>query len=47
MNALRSLLYAIARAIGDLQAIRRGPKAVVKRQIRKAGYRQVGKLFRF
>ncbi len=39
----RSLLYAIARLIGDIQAARKGTRAVGMRIARKAVLRQVGK----
>jgi hypothetical protein len=46
MNSLRSWLYWWARVIGDLQAIRRGPNAIVRRLVRKAVGRQAGRLLR-
>jgi hypothetical protein len=50
MNALRSLLYKLASLLGDINAIRRGPKAVMKRVVRKATTRStlkaLDKLFR-
>lgn len=33
---MRSLLYAIARLLGDARAIQRGPVAIGKRIVRKA-----------
>ena len=39
MNALRSLLYALARLLGDVNAISRGPDAVARRIVRKSLYR--------
>lgn len=32
---MRSLLYSIARAIGDAKAVSKGPRAIVKREERK------------
>jgi hypothetical protein len=50
ISALRSWLYWLARALGDYQAVRRGPEAVVKRLARRqAGRitgRWLGRLFR-
>lgn len=36
---LRSALYRAARLMGDAEAIRQGPRAIVKRQVRKRAYR--------
>ncbi len=36
---LRSVLYRLARVIGDLNAVYRGPKATMKRAGRKMFYR--------
>jgi hypothetical protein len=36
---VRSALYLIARLLGDVNAVRRGPKAVGKRLARKAAHR--------
>jgi hypothetical protein len=44
LNQLRRLLYMLARMIGDLNAVRRGPKAVAKRIARKAAGRQFGRI---
>jgi hypothetical protein len=50
LNQFRSLLYFVARLAGDLNAIRRGPGAVVKRLGRKslgrAAGRSINRLFR-
>jgi hypothetical protein len=46
MNALRSLLYWLARLLGDYQAIRKGPSAMARRYARKVTGRQAGKLLR-
>jgi len=47
---MRSLLYALARLMGDINAVQRGPGAVVKRIGRKVVLRGagglVGKLFK-
>jgi hypothetical protein len=40
---MRSFLYALARLLGDLTAIRRGPKAVAHRLVRKVAYRGVSR----
>ena len=39
----RSLLYLLARLIGDIQAARRGPRAMFLRLGRKAVLREVGR----
>jgi hypothetical protein len=44
INALRSALYGLARLLGDVQAIRRGPKAIVKRLARRQAGRMTGRL---
>ncbi|MDK2855977.1 MAG: hypothetical protein PWQ41_1778 [Bacillota bacterium] len=50
ISALRSGLYGLARLLGDIQAVSRGPKATAKRAARriagKAVSRMLGKLFR-
>jgi len=43
MNALRSYLYLLARLIGDFQAARRGPRAIMLRIGRKAVLREAGR----
>lgn len=40
---VRSFLYCFARFLGDVNAIRRGPKAVIKREVRKVLLRTAGK----
>lgn len=40
MNSLRSLLYALARLLGDIQAIRKG--TYHKRLVRKYAHRKTG-----
>jgi hypothetical protein len=44
MNALRTLLYAIARAIGDYQAVKRG--RIAQRLQRRALGRLLSRIFR-
>jgi hypothetical protein len=50
ISALRSVLYALARFLGDVSAIQRGPDAMAKRLARRAAGkvtgRMLGKLFR-
>jgi hypothetical protein len=47
---LRTLLYTLAKLLGDVNAVRRGPKAIGQRLMRrvagKATGRMLGKLFR-
>jgi hypothetical protein len=43
INTIRRVLYTLARFLGDVQAIRRGPKAILKRVVRKVVYRNVNK----
>jgi hypothetical protein len=40
--SLSSTLYALARLSRDINAVRRGPRAVVKRAIRKQLYKAAG-----
>jgi len=40
----RSLLYALARLLGDVQAVRKGPRAVARRIARRAAGRAAGRL---
>ncbi len=42
MTSLRSILYFLARLLGDAQAISRGPGAILKRVMRKALGRGMG-----
>lgn len=44
MNALRSLLYFLARLLGDANAISKGPSAIAKRVVRKAAGRKLGSI---
>jgi hypothetical protein len=50
ISALRSLLYTLARLLGDISAVRRGPEAMVKRLARRQAGRMtsrvLGKWFR-
>jgi hypothetical protein len=43
---IRRNLYRGARILGDVQAIKRGPAAVVKRTERRLLWRFLGRLFR-
>jgi hypothetical protein len=47
---MRNLLYALARLLGDLNAISRGPEAIARRVVRKSLYRTlfgwINRLFR-
>jgi hypothetical protein len=45
LNALRRALYVFARLLGDVNAVRRGPKAIVKHQVNKAIGRRTRRLF--
>jgi len=40
---LRSLLYVLARLLGDVNAVSRGPGAIAKRIARKGAYRGAAK----
>ena len=40
---MRSALYMLARLLGDWQAARKGPRAILMRLGRKAVLREVGK----
>jgi hypothetical protein len=48
MNGLRSFLYAFARLLGDLNAIRKGTvgKRIARRAVGRMAGRGIGKLFR-
>lgn len=41
---MRSLLYTLARLLGDAQAISKGPSAIAKRVVRKAAWRSFGSI---
>lgn len=41
--SLRSFFYSLARLLGDLNAIRRGPSAMLRRAARKAAGRVAGR----
>lgn len=43
LNELRKALYAAARVTGDVNAIKKGPEAMIKRQARKVLYKQASK----
>jgi hypothetical protein len=44
ISALRSLLYGLAKLLGDVQAVRRGPEAVGKRLVRRAAGKVTGRM---
>jgi hypothetical protein len=50
LSMIRSMLYAFARLLGDIQAIRRSPNAVATRLARRASGKvtghMLGRLFR-
>jgi hypothetical protein len=46
LESLRSAMYKGQRAIGDEQALRRGPGHYVKRVVRRTAVRNVFRLFR-
>lgn len=43
---MRRLLYALARLLGDVNAVQRGPDAVARRVVRKAAYRGFASILR-
>jgi len=43
---VRRILWRLNRIMGDIEAIRRGPKAVMRRQVRKETHRQVDRALR-
>ena len=46
MNGFRSFLYAMARMIGHINAVSKGPGAMVKRAGRVVAYRAIFRLLR-
>ena len=44
MAKLRSALYKAARLLGDVNAVSRGPKAIIKRKARKFGYKKFARI---
>jgi hypothetical protein len=44
ISALRSLLYELAKLLGDVQAVRRGPEAMVKRVMRRQAGRMTARV---
>lgn len=44
ISGLRNLLYELARLLGDLSAMARGPKAMARRLERRAAGKATGKL---
>lgn len=43
---MRSLLYLIARLLGDVNAVKRGPDAIGKRYVRKVAHKQTARTLR-
>ena len=43
-SLIRSMLYALARLLGDIQAICRGPNAVAKRLARRGAGKVTGRM---
>lgn len=41
--SLRSFLYMLARIMGDVRAVRRGPRAIGTRIVRRALFRTLGR----
>lgn len=46
LNKVASILYGTARILRDINAVRRGPKAVAKRMGRKYVLKRVGRWLR-
>lgn len=44
ISALRSFLYGLAKLLGDVQAVRRGPEAMVKRLARRQAGRMTSRM---
>ncbi|MGH8071828.1 MAG: hypothetical protein ACRERE_42650 [Candidatus Entotheonellia bacterium] len=44
LNTIRTLCYALARWLGDVNAVRRGAQAVTTRLMRRAAGRVTGRL---
>jgi len=44
VSSIRSWLYGLARFLGDVQALSKGPEAVAKRAARKAAGRAMGRI---
>jgi hypothetical protein len=44
LSLIRSMLYALARVLGDIQAVRRGPDAVAKRLARHSAGKVTGRM---
>jgi hypothetical protein len=44
LAAFRSFLYGLARAIGDYQAVHRGPEAMAKRLMRRQAGRMTSRV---
>jgi hypothetical protein len=44
ISALRTVLYTLAKYLGDVQAVRRGPEAMGKRLMRRAAGKSTGRM---
>jgi hypothetical protein len=44
ISALRSILYGLAKLLGNMQAVRRGPEAMVKRLARRQAGRMTSRM---
>lgn len=44
ISALRSFLYGLAKLLGDVQAVRRGPEAMVKRLAQRQAGRMTSRM---
>jgi len=44
LSQTRSLLYGLARLLGDINAVSRGPGAVAKRAVRRAAGKALGRV---
>lgn len=43
---MRSLLYALARLLGDLSAVGKGPGSMARRYVRRRAIRKIGGMMR-
>lgn len=46
INHIRRAAYRVGRILGNIQAVRRGPVAIVKRQERRFVWRTVARILR-
>jgi len=46
ISQLRSFLYSFAKFLGDIQAVRKGPKSVAKRIVRRSSGKATGRMLR-